>query len=228
MRYKIVRQVGFDIATIVVLSVLAFELFQIFHGETQTMATLPQSLGVSSVVGIFLFAILRVRLMKRIGQPLREISDHMEDMSKGIFQKWEYLELSREVDRLTYAMNEVAATNNELQVSWRMISLAIARHFLTLRHREDLPEPLQNDLEEIWVTLNRIDEAIMGVFSPSPHFAKPRTLPTGEEKEEVTESIQSTVQPRCNQERVELTQTSGQVWREYDAKIPQSIPEVLV
>lgn len=177
MKNKLARQIGFEVVTIVVGAAVIRAAYRAFEGNAESAWTLFQYCWITGALGVFLYLFLLLRVRRRIIRPLREFSDHTEDMSMGIFQKWEYPDFHSELDPLAATMNSVADYNDKLQVSWRALSFAIAPHMANLRNCEDLPENLRADLEETWDHLRRMDASIMGVFSPSPHFSRPRTIP---------------------------------------------------
>jgi len=178
VRNTLASQIGIEAATIVFGAVLTYAVYRAAKGGgIESAETLLQSSWTAGSLGALIYTLLLIRLRRRIVRPIREIRSHTEDMSFGVFQKWDYAESCHEIDHVTAMMNLVASYNNRIQNSWRALSFDIAPSLIHLLQRGDLPQQLRSDLEATWNHLRRMDVAIMRVLSPSPHFSEPWVLP---------------------------------------------------
>lgn len=226
MENKLARQIGFEVTATFVGSVMAFAGFRALAVSAESASTFTHYFWTAGFLGALVYLLLVVRLRKRILRPLGEISDHVEDLSMGIFQKWGYPEFHNELDEVAAMMNYVADHNNNLQNSWRTLSFAIAPHMAKLRGCEDLPENLRADLDETWDHLRGMDESIMGVFSPSPHFSKPRLVHDQTTTEIRPEIGQPTNRPKEAEEQIEPNQISAGPLTDAVLPVPSVLPEV--
>lgn len=225
MENKLAIQIGFEVTATFVGSVMAFAGFRALAVNAESASTFTHYFWTAGFLGALVYLLLLIRLRKRIIRPLGEVADHVEDLSMGIFQKWGYPEFHNELDEVAAMMNYVADYNNNLQNSWRTLSFAIAPHMAKLRGCEDLPENLRADLDETWDHLRGMDESIMGVFSPSPQFSKPRLVPDQVTTEVRPETGQSPNPPRDETKQEEPRQITTGALMEAVVNVHTGLPE---
>ena len=163
MKNRLARQLTFKVAACILGGMLIYAAFQYLSGQGGPVELIFRHVWHTAVLGGLIYVFLILWLRSALLKPINQIAAHANQLSKGVFQRWNYTKSRNEIDQVTSMMNRLADHLNAIRrTPWRKYAETIESHLESLRDREDLSLQVHGELVDIRDSLLKMDVAIMG------------------------------------------------------------------